>query len=234
MSGSFRETARGDTGDGRWEIVDVEEEIEEEDGVRCQSCGELAAQGAAYRDTPTGNTCIRCKKRICYKCAGKFDDVCLECEGQDHGNEYYAKIFRVYRTRDGLPDFHRIIEQEDSNADTAVTHAMEMTQRALADETWDDDFRQFCEKELQATRRLTMERDDSSIEEWQVIVLYCSHFPRIPPNERTLKFIKCDRPADFEGLGGNCPACGDDLCISCAVKWHGAQRNDGLKHSLGL
>ena len=36
--------------------------------------------------------------------------------------------------------------------------------------------------------------------------------------------IKCDRcgqPADFVyGEGGNCPECGDDLCISCAVDWH--------------
>jgi len=41
--------------------------------------------------------------------------------------------------------------------------------------------------------------------------------------------IKCDRcgqPADFyDGNGGNCPQCGDDLCISCAGKWYG---DDGI------
>ena len=35
--------------------------------------------------------------------------------------------------------------------------------------------------------------------------------------------IKCDRcgkPACFDGEGGNCPQCGDDLCIECAEHWH--------------
>ena len=43
-------------------------------------------------------------------------------------------------------------------------------------------------------------------------------------HETRLDEVHCDRCgqlADFLGEGGNCPECGDDLCITCAVAWHG-------------
>ena len=54
------------------------------------------------------------------------------------------------------------------------------------------------------------------------------------PSE-TLDDIKCDRcgkPAMFRGEGGNCPECGDDLCIGCAGCWTEMANDNDTGHAV--
>ena len=39
---------------------------------------------------------------------------------------------------------------------------------------------------------------------------------------------RCGQPARFDSAGGNCPECGDDLCIACAGHWHEEEEYNGL------
>jgi len=39
-------------------------------------------------------------------------------------------------------------------------------------------------------------------------------------NDDEIQCDRCGQPAHFDDKGGNCPQCGDDLCIACAERWH--------------
>ena len=66
-------------------------------------------------------------------------------------------------------------------------------------------------------------------EQWEIEVIEETNAPE------SLREIRCDRcgaPANFQDGGGNCPECGDDLCIQCACTWTELAEDDEPGHSV--
>jgi hypothetical protein len=67
-------------------------------------------------------------------------------------------------------------------------------------------------------------------EQWEIDMIESIGDPPRFPHE-----IRCDRcgePADFNGKGGHCPECGENLCIRCAGTWTESAGDDEPGHSV--